>query len=144
QRASVVDALEVLDGDLSVEIPRGGQPAWRLLPAVFRRYAADRVPLSLEKIELPFPFHAQPPKIRYGPAAVRVSVAIQFNSHVFPPSSENACSNRHEFESSCEMTNRTRIARPPSRVSTPKNSPRPFLNSPYTGGLRVPPLTLEK
>src|SRR4029453_18268400 len=32
QRASVVDALEVLDGDLSVEIPGGGQLSRRLLP----------------------------------------------------------------------------------------------------------------
>ena len=42
----------------------------------------------------------------------RVSTAIQFTSHVLPPSSENACSNRYR---SCEIfviTNRTSIARP--------------------------------
>src|SRR5215813_2405455 len=42
----------------------------------------------------------------------RVSVAIQFTSHVLPPSSENACSKWQEFGVISEMTNRTRIARP--------------------------------
>jgi hypothetical protein len=42
----------------------------------------------------------------------RVSVAIQFTSQVLPPSSENACSNRHEFGVMSEITNRTKMARP--------------------------------
>jgi hypothetical protein len=45
-------------------------------------------------------------------SATRVSVAIQFTSHVLPPSSENACSKRHEFAVTSDMTNRTKIARP--------------------------------
>src|SRR2546425_10417733 len=77
------------------------------------------------------------------PSFIRVSVAIQFTSHVLPPSSENACSKRHEFGVMSEMTKRTKMARP-SSVSWAKNSPRPFLNSPMVGGLMVPPLRLEK
>jgi hypothetical protein len=37
----------------------------------------------------------------------RVSVAIQFTSQVLPPSSEKACSKRHESGVMPEMTNRT-------------------------------------
>ena len=47
---------------------------------------------------------------------IRVSVAFQFTSQVFPPSSEKACSKWHEFGVMSEITNRTRMARP-SRVS---------------------------
>src|SRR6185369_5843214 len=47
-----------------------------------------------------------------GASSTRVSTAIQFTSQVLPPSSENACSKRHEFGVMSEMTNRTRIARP--------------------------------
>src|SRR6267154_15221 len=67
----------------------------------------------------------------------RVSSATQLTSHVLPPSSENACSKRIESGEIGVMTKRTRMARGPS-VSCPKNTPRPFLNSPYTGGLTVP------
>src|SRR5690606_34838540 len=42
----------------------------------------------------------------------RVSIAIQLASHVLPPSAENACSKRHESSETCEMTKRTRMARP--------------------------------
>jgi hypothetical protein len=73
----------------------------------------------------------------------RRSVAIQFTSHVLPPSSETACSKWHERGVMSEITNRTRIARP-FRVSCEKNSPRAFLNSPTVGGLNVPPFTFEK
>src|SRR5215813_12471990 len=73
----------------------------------------------------------------------RVSVAIQLTSQVLPPSSENACSKRHEFGVMSEITNRTKMARPFS-VSWLKNSPRPFLNSPIEGGLSAPPALLEK
>jgi len=41
-----------------------------------------------------------------------VSTAIQFTSQVFPPSSENACSKRHESGVISDMMNRTRTARP--------------------------------
>ena len=74
---------------------------------------------------------------------IRVSIATQFTSHDLPPSSENACSKRHEFGVLHEITNRTKIARPLSD-SCPKNSPRPLLNSPVTGSLRVPLALLEK
>jgi len=40
-------------------------------------------------------------------AFTRVSVAIQLTSQVLPPSSENACSKRHEFGVMSEITNRT-------------------------------------
>src|SRR5258705_1310328 len=76
-------------------------------------------------------------------SCTRVSIAIQFTSQVLPPSSENACSNRHEFGVMSEITNRTKIARPLS-VSWLKNSPRPFLNSPIVGRLRLPLLLLAK
>ncbi len=42
----------------------------------------------------------------------RSSIAIQFTSHVLPPSSENDCSKRHESGLISEMTKRTRMARP--------------------------------
>src|SRR5580693_9793606 len=51
----------------------------------------------------------------------RVSVATQFISQLLPPSSENACSKRHELGVMSETTNRTRITRP-SSVSWSKNS----------------------
>src|SRR5467141_3883422 len=73
----------------------------------------------------------------------RVSIAIQFTSQLLPPSSENACSKRHESEVISETTNRTRMALP-SRLSWAKNSPRLFLNTPIVGGLKVPPNRLEK
>ncbi len=38
---------------------------------------------------------------------IRVSIAIQFTSQVFPPSSENDCSNRSESGVIVETTNRT-------------------------------------
>src|SRR5207249_5662567 len=69
----------------------------------------------------------------YSRAQIRVSTAIQFTSQVLPPSSENDCSNRQEFDVMSEMTNRTRMARP-LRVSWLKNSPRPFVNRPMAGG----------
>src|SRR5439155_15562772 len=65
-------------------------------------------------------------------SSTRVSVAIQFTSQVFPPSSENDCSKRHEVGVMSEITKRTKLARPFS-VSRSKNSPRPFLNSPIVG-----------
>jgi hypothetical protein len=45
-----------------------------------------------------------------------VSVAIQFTSHVLPPSSEKACSKRHESWAMSDMTNRTRIGPPVERL----------------------------
>src|SRR5258708_35567026 len=74
---------------------------------------------------------------------IRVSVATQLTSQLLPPSSENACSKRHEFVVMFDITNRTRMARP-IRGSWSKNSPRPFLNSPIMGWLTVPPLLLAK
>src|SRR5690348_136379 len=41
-----------------------------------------------------------------------VSTATQLSSHVFPPSSENDCSNRHDVGVTSVMTNRTSMARP--------------------------------
>src|SRR4030095_8094581 len=73
----------------------------------------------------------------------RVSVPLQFTSQVLPPSSENACSKRHEFGVMSEITNRTKMARP-FTVSWSKNSPRPFFNSPIVGRLRLPLMLLEK
>src|SRR3954463_16509417 len=49
---------------------------------------------------------------------LRGSVAFQFTSQVFPPSSEKACSKRIDSAERGEMTKRTRIARP-SSVSWP-------------------------
>jgi len=46
------------------------------------------------------------------PHFTRVSTAIQFVSQVLPPSSENACSKRHEFAVMSDHTLRTRIIRP--------------------------------
>src|SRR5215467_10892763 len=46
------------------------------------------------------------------PSFIRVSIATQFNSQVFPPSSENDCSKRHEVGVMSEIMNRTKIARP--------------------------------
>jgi hypothetical protein len=43
---------------------------------------------------------------------MRVSTAIQFTSQVLPPSSENACSKRHESGVMSDHTLRTRIALP--------------------------------
>ena len=42
----------------------------------------------------------------------RVSVAIQFTSQVLPPSSENACSKRHESGVMSDQTFRTRMVLP--------------------------------
>src|SRR5215831_18614870 len=78
-----------------------------------------------------------------GSSFTRVSVAIQLTSQVLPPSSENACSKRHEFGVMFEITKRTKMDRP-LNVSWLKNSPRPFLNSPSVGWLMVPPLLLAK
>src|SRR5581483_10357926 len=76
-------------------------------------------------------------------SCTRVSVAIQLTSHVLPPSSENACSKRHEVEVMSDQTFRTRIILP-SNSSWSKNSPRPFLNSPTVGWPRVPTLLFAK
>ncbi len=48
-----------------------------------------------------------------GSSAIRVSVATQLSSQVFPPSSENDCSKRHEVGVMSCHTFRTRIIRPP-------------------------------
>ena len=42
----------------------------------------------------------------------RVSIAIQFTSQVFPPSSENDCSKRQELGVTSDITKRTKIALP--------------------------------
>jgi hypothetical protein len=72
-----------------------------------------------------------------------VSIAIQFTSHVLPPSFENDCSKRHDVGVMSDITNRTRIDRP-LNVSWLKNSPRPFLNSPIDGCVSVPSLMFAK
>src|SRR5258708_7556716 len=84
-------------------------------------------------------------KVRFSQASpfTRVSIAIQFTSQFLPPSSENACSKRHESGVTSDITNRTRMARP-FIVSWEKNSPRPLLNSPMVGGLKVPLLLPAK
>ncbi len=51
-------------------------------------------------------------KLERGERYMRVSIAIQLISHVFPPSSENACSKRHAFALSFVMMKRTRIVCP--------------------------------
>src|ERR1700676_3340668 len=71
----------------------------------------------------------------------RVSTAIQLTSQVLPPSSENDCSKRHESAVMSDQTLRTRIVRP-SKDSWSKNSPRPSLNFPIVGTLKIPLLTL--
>src|ERR1700677_1759168 len=73
----------------------------------------------------------------------RVSVAIQLTSQLLPPSSENACSNRHESGVMSDQTFRTRMVLP-LNSSRSKNSPRPFLNSPIVGWLRRPLLLFAK
>jgi hypothetical protein len=45
-------------------------------------------------------------------SATRVSSAIQFTSHVFPPSSEKACSKCTDVAVMSEITKRTKIAFP--------------------------------
>src|SRR5262249_20069706 len=89
------------------------------------------------------PFSEEPQRALSGSAFNRVSVAIQLTSQVLPPSSENACSKRHEFGVMFEITKRTKMDRP-LNFSWLKNSPRPFLNSPIVGWLMVPPLLLAK
>ena len=42
----------------------------------------------------------------------QVNVAVQFGSHVFPPSAENDCSVRNDVGVTSENTNRTRIDLP--------------------------------
>src|SRR5437667_11739461 len=71
----------------------------------------------------------------------RVSIAIQFTSHVLPPSVENDCSNLQDSGLMSEMMKRTRTGRP-LKSSWSKNSPRPFLNSPTVGVPSVPALLL--
>src|SRR5262249_56215780 len=88
-------------------------------------------------------FSEEPQRALSGADFNRVSVAIQLTSQVLPPSSENACSKRHEFGVMFEITKRTKMDRP-LNVSWLKNSPRPFLNSPIVGWLMVPPLLLAK
>src|SRR5260370_35558158 len=58
----------------------------------------------------------------------RVSVALQLTSQVLPPSSENACSKRHESGVVSDIANQTKRTRP-FNVLWPKNAPRPSLNS---------------
>src|SRR5215468_11190323 len=62
----------------------------------------------------------------------RVSVAIQFTSQVLPPSSENACSKRHEFGVMFEITKRTKMDRP---LNVPSDN---FLSVRICGGLPAP------
>src|SRR6266849_6159744 len=97
-----------------------GRPTFALSRARLRASA-------LERVVRPHCSHTQ----------IRVSTAIQFTSQVLPPSAENDCSNRQEFDVMSEMTNRTRIVRP-LRVSWLKNSPRSFVNWPMAGGLIEP------
>ena len=61
-----------------------------------------------------------------------MSIAIQFASQVLPPSSENACSKRHELAVISDMTNRTKMVLP-FNVSWSKNSPRPGPELPDRG-----------
>src|SRR4030095_9413244 len=68
-----------------------------------------------------------------------MKVITQFVSQVFPPSSENDCSNRLEFGVMSEKPFRARIMRP-VKSSWSKNSPRPSLNSPIIGLLKTPSL----
>jgi hypothetical protein len=46
------------------------------------------------------------------PYLTRVSTAIQFTSQVLPPSSEKACSKRHESAEMSDQTFRTKIVLP--------------------------------
>jgi predicted ATPase len=62
---------------------------------------------------------------------------IQFVSQVWPPSAENACSQRGSGVSICDQTKRTRIGLP-SNVSVPSNIPMPSANEPTTGGSSRP------
>src|SRR5580700_3975478 len=73
----------------------------------------------------------------------RVWSVIQFTSQVLPPSFENDCSKWGESVAVPDQTNRTKITLP-FNVSWPKNSPRPFLNSPICGGKMGPPLLLAQ
>src|SRR3989441_2393990 len=70
-------------------------------------------------------------------APTRVCTEIQLTSHVLPPSSENDCSRRYERGVMSDKTLRARLVLP-LECSRSKNSPRPFLNSPIAGWLRVP------
>jgi hypothetical protein len=73
----------------------------------------------------------------------RVSMAIPFTFQVLPRSSENASSKRHEPGVMFHIRDRKNIARPFS-FSWKKNSPRPFLNSPIMGLMKVPSLLVAK
>ena len=57
---------------------------------------------------------AAPTALRNLAYDVRSNVAIQFGSHVLPPSAENDCSNRNAFAVISENTKRTKMARPPN------------------------------
>src|SRR5919108_4442095 len=67
----------------------------------------------------------------------RVNSAIQLVSHVFPPSAENACSQRQEVSVISEQIKRTKMLLP-SKSSCEKNSPRPSAKLPISGGCKIP------
>src|SRR5262249_61338679 len=63
----------------------------------------------------------------------RANVMIQFVSQVFPPSSENACSQRAVSAVGRDHTNRQSTFFP-FAISSPWNSPTPPVNLPTIGG----------
>src|SRR6185312_4328312 len=68
---------------------------------------------------------------------MRVSSAIQFVSHVLPPSPEKACTKWMASSPRGVMTNRTTMGLP-SHVSRSEKTPQPFENPPTVGTPRVP------
>src|SRR6266496_5035339 len=58
QGTSVIDPFEALQRDEPIQRPRSGQRPWRFHPPLLRGNAADGVPLSFQKVELAFRFHA--------------------------------------------------------------------------------------
>jgi hypothetical protein len=56
--------------------------------------------------------HHSPVPLRLSSSCSSVSVTITFTSQVLPPSTENACSKRHEVAVMTDTSNRTRIVLP--------------------------------
>ena len=69
----------------------------------------------------------------------RVKFMVQLVSHVFPPSAENACSQRQAFGPFTVHMNRLKICTP-SKSSCENNSPRGPLNLPTIGTSSLPGL----
>src|SRR5947208_12185778 len=77
---------------------------------------AEKTFTQIERAEYTLPqrtlMRDEPHSVLSDSVFTRSSIAIQFTSHVLPPSSENDCSKRHESGLISETIKRTRMARP--------------------------------